>query len=159
MASTSGHVGKIAYHAFKLCLFLLYIAILFYFLFFWDYFGRTDASMQMQLHYNFVPFREILRYTLRCRQLGIKLVLFNLGGNIVGFMPFGFFLPALFTSKVDRWWKAWFWAVVFSGGIEVLQLLTRVGSCDVDDVILNSTGALLGYILYRIRGYIRRSES
>ena len=157
MASWPERGRKAAYHIFKLCLFMVYIAVLFYFLFFWDYFGRTDGNTQM--HYNFVPFREILRYILRAKILGIKLVAFNLGGNIVGFMPFGFFLPALFAKSVNRWWKAWIWAILFSGGVEVLQLLTCVGSCDVDDVILNSTGAECGYILYRLRDYMRRSNA
>ncbi|MBQ5430403.1 MAG: VanZ family protein [Lachnospiraceae bacterium] len=157
MAPRPGRVKRAAYHAFKLCLFLVYIAVLFYFLFFWDYFGRANTNTQM--HYNFVPFREILRYILRARTLGPVLVAFNLGGNIIGFMPYGFFLPALFTRQVNRWWKAWFWAILFSGGIEVLQLLTCVGSCDVDDVILNSTGAVLGYILYRIRDYLKGRNS
>jgi glycopeptide antibiotics resistance protein len=40
--------------------------------------------------------------------------------------------------------------------VEVFQLLTRVGSFDVDDLLLNTIGGLAGYILFVICNAIRR---
>lgn len=73
----------------------------------------------------------------------------NLFGNIVVFMPFGILLPLLFGMA--RRYRAFL--LLFSCplvGLEVLQMLLRVGSLDVDDVILNVFGASLAYGLFAI---------
>ena len=44
---------------------------------------------------------------------------------------------------------------LLSLGVEVVQLLTRVGTFDVDDVLLNTIGVALGYVVYLIEHYIR----
>ncbi len=75
--------------------------------------------------------------------------LINLAGNVVLFLPLGIFLPWLWP-KNRRLWRV---AAVTAGIItlvEVTQLFTLRGSCDVDDLILNVAGACLGYGLYRL---------
>lgn len=47
---------------------------------------------------NLVPFKEIKRFIIYYRQIGINAVILNLAGNVVAFMPFGFFLPACFRT-------------------------------------------------------------
>lgn len=76
-------VGKI--------LFVLYVLFVFYFLIFSDWYGRT-GEMQ-EYHYNLVLFREIKRFWNYREQLGVFATFTNLFGNIVIFLPFGFFLP------------------------------------------------------------------
>lgn len=77
-------------------LFTLYILILCYFLFFAEGFGR---GMAVETHgYNTVPFLEIRRYINNFYKLGMISVL-NLGGNILAFMPFGFFRPIIGKRK------------------------------------------------------------
>ena len=71
-------------------LFWIYLAILMYLLFFSEYYGRT---MVTDYRYNLQLFREIRRFWTYREKLGMAAVLTNLGGNIVCFMPFGFFLP------------------------------------------------------------------
>lgn len=89
----------------------------------------------------FTPFQEILR-GLR----GGPWVFFMLLGNIGMFLPVGFF-PALLWRK-PRWWKSVLIGFSASFTIEFVQFF--IGrSTDVDDLILNTTGALLGYWLYR----------
>ncbi len=76
-----------------------------------------------------------------------KIWMINLVGNIGVFVPYGLLLPLLL--KGGKLLKSW---IVFLGGIfvlESLQLLTRRGSWDIDDFILNTVGFLLGYGLYR----------
>ena len=91
--------------------------------------------------YNFVPFASItdmIRYSLP--EVAVR----NILGNVVLFVPLGVILPVLFPRA--RRLGALLWrAAAVSVAIEVLQALTRTRSTDVDDVILNVTGALLGY--------------
>ena len=79
-----------------LVLFILYILSLCYVLFFAEGFGR---GMAVEVHgYNTVPFNEIRRYINNFDRLGMITVL-NLGGNILAFMPFGFFRPIIGRRK------------------------------------------------------------
>ena len=125
--------------------FIAYLAALCYFMFFADLWGRTQISAEYS--YNLVPFREIRRYLMYWDRIGIAHVLLNLGGNVIGFMPLGFCIPLLY-----RYHRSipviLICSFLFSAGIELIQLLTRVGSCDIDDVILNTAGGLIGYILF-----------
>ena len=41
-------------------------------------------------------------------------------------------------------------------GVEVMQLLTKVGSFDVDDILLNTVGGVLGFLIYMTGDLIRR---
>lgn len=61
----------------------------------------------------------------------------------------------------SRYWnRSFFLTVFYSFGlsffVEVFQLLTKVGSFDVDDLLLNTIGGLIGYILFMICNGIRR---
>lgn len=71
----------------------------------------------------------------------------NLAGNIVVFIPFGFLLP-----YVIRWGRNFFvmifHAFIFVVGIEVFQLFSAFGAFDVDDILLNCFGAVIGYLVY-----------
>ena len=74
-------------------------------------------------------------------------LMFMLWGNIAMFVPIGFF-PALLW-RGWRWWKALLLGCLPSCAIEFIQFF--IGrSTDIDDVILNTTGALLGYGLFRL---------
>jgi glycopeptide antibiotics resistance protein len=127
------------------CLFLVYLAGLIYFLFFAENYGR--GLPELAYSYNLRPFYEIRRY-LTCREiLGTKTVLLNLAGNVIGFMPFGTLLPIL-TRGVRKAWKVGLLSLEISALIEVSQFLFQVGCFDVDDIILNTMGGLLGYAVF-----------
>lgn len=73
----------------------------------------------------------------------------NIIGNVLAFVPFGFFRPIIGVRKYA------FVRTVVSGfltslAIEVSQLLVFVGSFDVDDLILNTLGTMIGYGLFRL---------
>ncbi len=124
--------------------FVLYLSILIYFLFFAEGFRE---NVTQTYHYNLIPFTEIRRYIVYHKQIGMTRVLINLLGNIVAFMPFGYILPCMGKRPLS------FWAVTllsldFSIAVELVQLFTRVGCCDVDDVLLNTVGGMLGYLCY-----------
>ena len=133
-------------------LFVLYILFVFYFLIFSDWYGRT-GEMQ-EYHYNLVLFKEIKRFWNYRGQLGAFATFTNLFGNIVIFLPFGFFMPM--ASKYRSFWATAVNSLALSLLVETFQLLTRVGCFDVDDLVLNTLGGILGYITFMICNTIRR---
>ena len=73
----------------------------------------------------------------------------NIYGNILAFVPFGFFLPII--SKNNRsFWSVTLYGFEFTLGIELVQLSFQVGTFDVDDIIMNMLGAIGGYIIFAI---------
>jgi glycopeptide antibiotics resistance protein len=135
--------------------FVGYLAVLMYFMFFADLWGRTH--IRGDYTYNLHPLQEILRFIRYRDSLGFWPVFLNLGGNVIGFMPFGFCMPLL-DRQHRRWYVIVLESLLFSVCIETIQLVSRVGSCDVDDVILNTLGGLLGYLVFRIALKIRRKH-
>ena len=134
-------------------LFLIYMILLIYLLFFAESYGRARGLEEY--HYNLVPFREIRRYLCYPEVLGTYAVVTNLAGNVIGFLPFGVILPVL-KRNLRSFWKILLLSFELSGMIEVTQLLTRVGSFDVDDIILNTLGGVLGYGIFSACNHLRR---
>ena len=132
-----------------------YILLLIYFMFFSEEWGRNFMGGEYQ--YNLLPFREIRRYLQHYRQIGGWLVLLNLAGNIFAFVPFGALLPVLPRRKVG-FWKTVLLSLDLSLCIEVSQLILRAGSCDVDDIILNTLGGCAGYGLYMLAFWIKEKK-
>lgn len=136
--------------------FLTYIMILVYFVFFAELFGRTQ--MATQYRYNLVPFKEIMRFITYFKTLGTMTVLLNLAGNIIAFLPLGFFLPSVSGHKMG-FWSILCTSCALSVAIELVQLITKVGTCDVDDVILNTIGGILGYLTYKLYKFLIKSKN
>lgn len=132
--------------------FVLYIAFIIYFLIFSDWYGRSGVHAEYS--YNLVLFREIKRFWQYRHQVGMFAMFTNLFGNVIIFMPFGFFLPM--ASKRRRFFAAVFYSFGLSLGVETFQLISRVGSFDVDDLLLNTIGGAVGYMIYVICCAIRR---
>ena len=130
---------------FAILLFLLYFAVLFYFLFFSEKLGRT--YVERDYHYNLIPFFEINRFIEHYEILGFKAVALNIIGNIVAFMPFGFFIP-FFSNRCRYFLNTVFYTFELSLCVELIQLITKVGSFDVDDLLLNTIGGALGFLVY-----------
>ncbi|GFI16652.1 hypothetical protein IMSAGC009_01818 [Lachnospiraceae bacterium] len=93
---------------------------------------------------NFTLFKTIRMYI----DYSYKLNSFeNLVGNVVVFIPFGFLLP--YVIKHGRnFFVMLIHAFLFVTGIEVFQLFSAFGAFDVDDILLNCFGAVLGYLVY-----------
>ena len=73
----------------------------------------------------------------------------NVFGNFVAFMPLPFFTVCLF-KKINKWYTLFAVTLISVLLIELLQLLLLTGASDIDDVILNVSGAMLFYALLRI---------
>jgi len=129
----------------KLGAFLLYISILVYFLFFADMFGRTSSATNYR--YNLTPFKEIQRFIVYSGHLGVASVFTNLIGNVVAFIPFGIFLPILTNNRL-KICQVTISTFALTLSIELIQLMSRVGIFDVDDIILNTLGGIIGYLMF-----------
>ena len=110
----------------------------------------------IRFHSNFVPFKTIFYYVgcFFSRQLNRSIVIENLVGNFMMFMPVGFLLPAIFNKQRKRFCFLITIASILIG-IEIVQLVFRLGSFDIDDFILNMAGACLVYEIIRV-GIIKR---
>ena len=64
-------------------------------------------------------------------------------------MPFGYLLPQAYR-RMDSFWKVTLLGFLLSLLVEIMQLLLMVGIFDVDDLIMNVTGVMLGFGLFKL---------
>lgn len=120
------------YKEFLNLIFVIYVLILFQLL--------TDSEINTTGGLNLVPFTEMFRY-----RFGSPLFYFNVVGNILIFLPFGYFVSGYI--KASRVSHILFVSIVSSLTVELVQL--QIGrSFDIDDIILNVMGAILGFFAY-----------
>lgn len=135
-------------------LFIIYMCVLVYVVFFAEAMGRTPQDGYV---YNLTPLKEIkrfMKYIWDNDALG-RAARLNIFGNIIAFMPFGIYLPYTSESKLG-FISTFLYTFSLSLTIELVQLITKVGSCDVDDIILNTLGGVIGYILWFIYTKLRK---
>lgn len=134
----------------------IYLACLVYFMFFSESYGRTLP--QQAYRYNLVPFKEIQRFLKYRHILGNTAVFINIVGNVAVFIPLGCAVPALYPRFSD--FKSTLYLSFFTSlTVELLQLFSRVGCFDVDDLLLNTIGGCLGYLLFaRIRRWRKNGK-
>lgn len=107
-------------------------------------FGR---NIHAELRYNYIPFTTILSYIMNVNQHNIMTTIINLVGNIGVFIPFGVLMPTIFK----RMRKYPVFSIYFISSIlilEFMQTFLKVGSGDIDDVILNYIGGTIGYLIW-----------
>ena len=126
-------------------LFVVYLAVLIYFLLFAKLMGREQIGRTYS--YNLELFKEIKRFLNNTGILGIRSVLLNIAGNIIGVMPLGFLIPLAFPKMrgIVLMTLISFTATLI---VETCQLVSCTGSFDVDDLLLNTIGGVLGYLVY-----------
>ena len=131
--------------------FLLYCALMLWLLF--DRSGyEPGVPYAHQLRWNLIPFETVVLFyrLLTSGNPAYRMhAIINLGGNILMFIPLGFFLPLLFP-RLRKLGKTLLTTALIITAVEIIQLLTLVGSCDVDDLILNVLGAAIGYGFYKV---------
>ncbi|KOR89028.1 VanZ family protein [Paenibacillus solani] len=141
------------------CLVYLYIllkVILFKFgsvdlSFLWEQLNRAIENpqrMQNRLQLaNLTPFESI---RMNLKNLSSPHDVINLFGNIAIFMPTGIFVGLLFRSKLLGFIGTCVISFALSLGLECSQLVFTMGTFDVDDLILNTMGGVLGYLVFLI---------
>lgn len=95
---------------------------------------------------NFIPFKSILPYLLGER--GFLIAFLNLAGNIVALVPLGFLMPIVFSNV--NWKKVLVLAIASGLLIESTQILFKIGIFDIDDILLNGLGVIIGFGLYNL---------
>lgn len=131
-------------------IFVLYLGLLF-FLTLYEPGNRHSTSVP---HLNLLPFKGIVSYI----RTGGIVFLVNVAGNILAFMPAGFLLPML-GSRLNSLLRVAFACMLLSILIETLQYFTDTRITDIDDVILNVTGGIAGYLCYALVRALSRQET
>lgn len=89
---------------------------------------------------NIIPFKEMFRY-----QIGSRLFIKNIVGNVLLFLPYGYFVSYYLNLKKLK--PAIILTVIVSLTIECVQL--NIGrTFDIDDIILNTIGGIIGSMIY-----------
>lgn len=140
----------------SMLLFVLYLVLLTHFLFFSESLGRTDLAGR-EYSYNLKPFQEIARFWNYREELGFGAAFINLAGNVLCFVPFGAILPVL-SRRARNGFLITLLSFQFSLLVECAQLVSKVGCFDVDDLILNTLGGLLGFVLFAVCNHFRRKH-
>ncbi len=116
---------------------------------------QSDVFWEGLHRANFEWFRTIKLYTRYWERTEIN-SFGNLIGNVIVFIPFGCFMPFLFQKSGKL--------LVFIGqmlvlvlGLELIQLYTNFGVFDVDDILLNCFGGLLGFFIYKIINHLKNN--
>lgn len=130
-------------------LFLIYVLFLRY---------RTSVSAlplaeRIKTDANFTPFKTIDNYIYALKHdiINENIVFENIVGNLLLFLPIGAILPSM-SYKLDRAYKALSVILFIIALVEGVQLITGLGRFDIDDIILNFTGAVIGCMInYSIR--------
>ncbi|RFU66886.1 VanZ family protein [Bacillus sp. V59.32b] len=120
-------------------LFSIYLLLLIYLLFFGFY--RQSVTVQ---DYNLVPFKTIMMYISHSSQFNPGILFNNLAGNVLAFMPLGFFIPLLLNREFTVL-KIIFLTFTVSLSVECVQYYYQIGGFDVDDIILNTIGGMAGF--------------
>lgn len=117
--------------------FVIYVLCLFYVVTFQDAMWSTS---------NYIPFKEMFRYSV-----GSRLFIKNVLGNIIMFIPYGFFVSYYLDLKKPK--LCIFLVILVSLSIEFTQLI--IGRVfDIDDIILNTLGGIVGFFLYKSLDFI-----
>lgn len=107
---------------------------------------------------NFVPLQGILKMIENASifddEVTQRIVFLNLAGNVLIFSPIGFTIPML-EKRLNRGWLVVFLGLSFSIVIELTQTFLILRVFDVDDLILNTLGTLLGFLVYALLNSIK----
>ena len=125
------------YHDLKALVYVMYVFLLFIFV--------TTKDFQ-SISNNFIPFKEILSY----KNIQDPLFIWNIVGNICLYIPFGFLVSDVINlrSGKNSILLSTFVIFVTSLSTEIIQMF--IGrSFDIDDIILNVLGGIIGYLLFR----------
>lgn len=113
----------------------------------------SDYAEIMRGNMNLIPFHTIGNYWKVVTRWEFtplfRHCVINLGGNVLLFIPIGYFLPRL-CSFLRNFFSFLLTCTMAITLVELVQLVTLLGSLDIDDLILNLFGMVVGYLIYMI---------
>jgi glycopeptide antibiotics resistance protein len=95
---------------------------------------------------NFVPFRTISIYLFHHNDFLISF--YNIAANIILFIPFGLYY--CFVRKRRSPFPLFLYAIFTISSVEGMQYISHRGSMDIDDLLLNVSGVMIGYFLFPV---------
>lgn len=113
-----------------------------------DFAGRIDFMEYIKWNSNIIPFKNTMGYITEAENYNLDVILFNTLGNVLIFLPLGIFLPLLY-KKYCTLSKVALASAIISLSIEILQFTLRIGQFDIDDILLNTMGTAIGFILLK----------
>ena len=118
--------------------------------------GFQNISTFSREHFetsNIIPFATIIGYVsgMVSNDINIGIVIINLVTNLLLFAPMGFFIPMLFQDKIKNTKQFLIIIIILTFLVEIIQFITYRGSTDIDDIILNTIGASIVYILMKTK--------
>lgn len=128
----------------------LYALILFFLLFK----KKSVGSFQT---INLIPFRTIIDYLFNEDVIVRSFAFSNIMGNIAIFIPLGIYIPLLINKK--RIFTNSAIVALISLCVEIVQYILAIGTADVDDIILNTIGGLLGILIFKLVYLIFKDKS
>ena len=133
-------------------LFVVYCVLMLWLLF-GQRLGTVVYEQNLAENVNLQPFATMAMYWRQLKGNAspyyIRHAFINLAGNVIMFVPLGYFLPKIF-EKLRKIWKTTLFSMCLIIIVEIIQYFTMLGTCDVDDLILNMAGVVFGYLLWRI---------
>lgn len=133
-------------------IFIIYCAVMIWLLFFKDRIGIPVHSYweTLKSRINLIPFKTVAQYLkMMSVQSNFTHAVVNLLGNILIFVPLGTFSPMI-LRKLNTFWRVFICGTFAVIAIELTQLFTLSGSCDIDDLLLNLLGISMGFALYKL---------
>lgn len=94
----------------------------------------------------FIPFKTT--WSCISGERGLWDAIANIGGNLLGFVPMAMMLPILF-NQLNNAKKVISVVFLTSLFFEMIQFFTGVGYCDIDDIIQNTLGGVIGWLIYK----------
>ena len=118
----------------------------------WLLFGQRigqDNGAVLQLQ-PLATLRLQFKVLLHNQDMSLRLwALRNLAGNIVLFVPLGFLIPWIWAFW-RKWWRHFLLMAGIIATVEVLQITFGLGTCDIDDLLLNLIGIDIGFLIFKI---------
>ncbi len=100
-----------------------------------------------------IPLKTTTKYVIliltSSNALLVRHSMVNLVGNVVMFIPLGYFLSELFVKARKYIVNLAFSAIIITA-VETVQLFTLLGCCDIDDLLSNLIGTSIGYLFYKL---------
>ena len=106
---------------------------------------KSQRLFVIDLH-DLIPFQTIYTYIENHQRYNTNILIANLLGNIVLFIPIGIFIPLL-NKKYMKTTSFLLLTFLILISVELIQMISKYGSLDVDDIILNSLGAIIGFYI------------
>ena len=115
-------------------------------------FDKLFSKEHLEIN-NIIPFGTISKYIYKMinHKINTSIVIVNVLVNLILLAPMGFFVPMLFKEKIKNIKQFLLLILIITLSIEILQFLTLSGTFDIDDIILNTIGAVIVYLIMKMK--------